>query len=213
MAGRDARLAARAAVAAGEESAADLAGSASIEGDLPASPFSIGIHPWQLGDGFDLEGALREVETAPAWALGEIGLDYAVPADHPGQKMVFAAQLRIASEREMPVVLHCVRALEPTVEILSGFRLPAVIFHGFVGSREQAAAVVRRGYYLSFGERSLGSPKTVEAMRATPPERLLLETDDSPVTIAEIYARAAGILNITPERLARNIFENYARLA
>jgi TatD DNase family protein len=98
------------------------------------------------------------------------------------------------------------------MEILAGFRLPAVIFHGFVGSPQQAAAAVRKGYYLSFDERSLGSPKTVEAMRATPLDRLFLETDDAAIPIAAIYERAAGLLGVPLTRLKQTIFENYERV-
>ncbi len=177
---------------------------------LPDPPFSIGIHPWQLGEGFDPAAALREVETAPAAAIGEIGLDHAIPSDHGEQKMIFAAQLRIAQERTLPVILHCVRAFEPTMEILSAHPLPAVIFHGFIGSPEQAARALRAGYHLSYGRRSLDSPKTVEAMRRTPLERLFLETDDALVPITEIYTRAAQLLDRPGEEIAIQIEENYA---
>lgn len=208
MAGRGARQ------AAALSHVADLRGTASVEYDLPEPPFSVGVHPWQLAelDEAGLSEALREVEIAPAWAIGEIGLDYAIPADHGGQKMVLAAQLRIAEERGLPVILHCVRAFEPVMEILADFRLPSVVFHGFIGSREQAARAVSSGYYLSFDERSLSSRKTVEALRDIPLDRLFPETDDSPVPIAEIYSRVGEILNIPREKLARTIFENYERL-
>jgi TatD DNase family protein len=186
-----------------------------VESELPASPFSVGIHPWQLSelDEAGLAEAMREVETAPAAAIGEIGLDYAIETDRDRQTAVFAAQLRVAEARGLPVILHCVRAFEPTMEILSAHSgLPAVIFHGFIGSPEQAARAVEAGYYLSFGERSLSSPKTVEALRNTPPEKLLLETDDSATPIAEVYSRVGEILNIPREMLAKTIYENYERL-
>ncbi len=149
------------------------------------------------------------METAPASAIGEIGLDYAVPGDHGEQKMIFADCLRIAEARGLPVILHCVRAFEPAMEILAGFRLPAVIFHGFIGSREQAARAVRSGYYLSFGERSLNSPKTVEALRSIPLDKLFLETDDALVPIADIYARTADFLAIPLPQLKEIINKNY----
>jgi TatD DNase family protein len=215
MAGREAREAAGRAASAGDARAAALAGTASVTGELPAPPFSVGVHPWQSGaDGFDLAAALLEVETAPAAAIGEIGLDFApsVAGDHGGQKMVFAAQLRIAEERRLPVILHCVRAFEPVMEILSAHTLPGVIFHGFVGSPEQAARAVRAGYWLSFGERSLNSPKTVEAMRAVPLEKIFLETDDSPTPIAEIYSRAADIVAVPVAKLKKQLYDNYSRI-
>jgi TatD DNase family protein len=126
--------------------------------------------------------------------------------------MIFAAQLRIAEERHLPVILHCVRAFEPTMEILAGFRLPGVVFHGFVGSPQQAAQAVSRGYFLSFDRRSLASPKTVEAMRATPLENLFLETDDAQIPIAEMYAHAAKILAVPIAQLAKQMNDNYSRI-
>jgi TatD DNase family protein len=213
MAGHNARQAAGAVARAGDPCVAEITGTADVAVDFPEPPFSTGIHPWQLsGDGFDPAEALREVETAPAAAIGEIGLDFAPTApaaDHGEQKMIFAAQLRIAGARRLPVVLHCVRAFEPTMEILAGFRLPGVIFHGFVGSPEQAARAIRSGYSLSFGERSLVSPKTVEALRNTPLENLFLETDDAPVTISAIYTRVAEILNIPLPQLKEQLQINY----
>jgi TatD DNase family protein len=126
--------------------------------------------------------------------------------------MVFAAQLRIAGERRLPVVLHCVRAFEAVCEILSAYTLPAVVFHGFVGSPQQAARAVRSGYCLSLGERSLNSPKTVEAMRRTPLENIFFETDDAPTTIAEIYSRAAEILSLPVAELIKQMNDNYLRI-
>lgn len=190
---------------------------------LPDPPFSIGVHPWQLAgeeglqDG-SLADALRRVEEAPAAAIGETGLDYAVGAgqgggaDHGEQKTIFAAQLRIAQERGLPVVLHCVRAFEPMMEILSGFKLPAVVFHGFVGSHRQAVRALRSGYYISAGERSFASPRTVEALRGIPLGRLLLETDDAPVPIGEVYSRAAAILGVASQTLVRTIHDNYLNI-
>lgn len=183
-------------------------------GGFPSQPFSVGIHPWQIAD-FNEAGlakALRKIKKAPAWAIGEIGLDYATEADHDRQAVVFSAQLRIAQERRMPVVLHCVKAFETTMELLAGYDLPAVIFHGFVGSPEQAIRAVEAGYYISFGERSFGSPKTVEAMHAIPLERIFFETDDAPTTIAHVYFHACEILGVTLKTLVEAIYGNYEQL-
>jgi TatD DNase family protein len=179
-----------------------------LSGEELLPPCSVGIHPWQAG-GVDTEGALGEVATALANFIGEIGLDYAVEGDRAMQAEVFRAQLAIAERRGLPVILHCVRAFEPVMKILEDYTLRAVVFHGFVGSPEQAQAATRRGYYLSFGERSFGSPKTVVAMRHTPLEKLFLESDESPLAIAEIYSRAAEILAVPLSTLKEQIFNNF----
>ncbi|MDR2911817.1 MAG: TatD family hydrolase [Alistipes sp.] len=192
------------------------AGTTGAAGARPAPPFSIGVHPWQLANsGWPTieAAALREVETAPAAAIGEIGLDFAQGTPDPeAQKALFETQLKIARERDLPVVLHCVRAFEPTMELLARHRIEKVIFHSFVGSPEQARQAVAKGYHISVGPRSLVSPKTVEALRVTPLERLFLETDDSDTSISEIYARVATLLGLPLPQLKKQLQENYQNI-
>ena len=69
-----------------------------------------------------------------------------------------------------------------------------------------------KGYYLSFGVRTFSSPKTLEALRETPPGQLFLETDDSDTGIEEVYAHAAAVRGTTVEALKRATTENYERI-
>lgn len=168
-----------------------------------------GIHPWDAGkeDVSTIVPLLGDVQ-----AIGETGLDFVRGADRAVQLAAFRAQLALARERQMPVVLHCVRAFEPVMRELDVCRPRAVIFHGFIGSPEQARRAVGKGYYLSFGQRAFASPKTLESLRETPLSRLFLETDDSDVPIEEIYARTAGVKGIAQEELQRATLENYERI-
>lgn len=154
---------------------------------------TIGIHPWQA-----LVGDISVVEKgiAAADAIGEIGLDFACNVPHEEQERIFRAQLTLAEQYQKPVVLHCVRAFEEVMQVLRDFNLPVVIFHGFIGSVEQAQRSVKQGYYLSFGERTFRSPKTVEAMRSTPLSHLFVETDESTTPIEDIYARIAELRGV-----------------
>jgi TatD DNase family protein len=193
-----------------------------VGASLPEPPFSVGIHPWQmkdaandgLGEGDNLKAALHAIATigADAHAIGEIGLDYAVPSDRNLQERLFIEQLRIAESLKKPIIVHCVRAFEPIMAALAQLSLPAVIFHGFVGSKEQATRAIAKGHYLSFGETSLGSPKTVEAMRQTPLERLFLETDVSPLSIVELYSRVSALLAIPLTDLTEQLHTNYLKV-
>lgn len=168
-----------------------------------------GIHPWQAEqfDGLPLPDL-----PAGCQAIGEIGLDYARPVDREKQERLLRRQLQRAEELGLPVVLHCVRAFEPLMRILAGYRLRAVIFHGFIGSGQQAGEAVKRGYCLSFGERSLKSPRTAEVLRTLPADRLFLETDESEISIEAIYRQAAELRGCTPEELRTGIWENYKRI-
>ena len=168
-----------------------------------------GIHPWDA----DKED-IAALGTLPAdvQAIGETGLDYARGAGRQRQLAAFRAQLALARERRLPVVLHCVRAFEPVMLELAAREPRAVIFHGFIGSPEQAARAVAAGYYLSFGPRSLRSPRTVRALGSIPTQRLFLETDDAPATIESVYATAARLLGMPLDRLKETIYNNYLHI-
>lgn len=168
--------------------------------------FTAGVHPWNAAETC-VESLLPLDKRVQA--IGETGLDGVCGVDHEVQLSALRAQLRLAVEQSLPVVLHCVRRFEALMEELSKCEPRAVIFHGFVGSAEQAARAVGRGYYLSFGVRSLRSPKTVEALRSTPLERVFVETDDDPTPLEEVYARVTEARGITIEELREKIAENY----
>ncbi|WP_417012570.1 TatD family hydrolase [Alistipes sp.] len=171
-------------------------------------PASVGIHPWDAA-GADADSLCEALGRAQA--VGEIGLDYLHP-DREAQRRLFEQQLELAETAGMPVVLHCVKAFEPMMTLLGRFRLRAVIFHGFIGSPQQAARAVAAGYYLSFGPRSLRSPRTVQALATVPSERLFLETDDDPTPIESVYAEAARLLGLPLDRLREALYTNYLRI-
>lgn len=170
-------------------------------------PVAIGIHPWQAeSEVFDSD---KFVE---ATLIGEVGLDYACDVDPQCQLDLLRRQLSLAEQMQLPVILHCVKAFEPMMKILSEYRLRAVIFHGFIGSPQQAERAVARGYYLSFGEMAFRSPKSLKAMRAIPLSRLFAETDESTLPIEEIYSRIAELRAVTIEELKLQIEENYKNI-
>ncbi len=187
------------------------------EGELTIS--TVGIHPWSaakcsidrdedIATKKELEAAIEQVD-----AVGEIGLDFAADVDREAQKRLFVAQLKLAKKHKKPVVLHCVKAFEPTMEILAKFPLVAVIFHGFIGSVQQMNQAVERGYYISFGERTFDSPKTLKALREAPLEQTFFETDMSEEdSIDEIYERATKQRMESVEELQRATFESYKKI-
>ena len=171
------------------------------------SPRMAGIHPWDAERG----SALPDIDHCDI--IGETGLDYVCEVDRLAQERLFRAHLEAAERLQKPVVLHTVRAFEPTIKILAEYNIAGVVFHGFIGSQQQAAEALRRGYYLSFGSRSLRSSKTRQAIAATPLDRLFCETDDDPsLDIAKVYAEVAAIKGVTLAELERYIYENYKRL-
>lgn len=153
--------------------------------------FSAGVHPWATAD---TAAALRQL----AWlqsvaadgrvvAIGEAGIDHLRGGDIEFQKEIFLSQVGLSEALRKPMIIHSVRG---DAEIIAARRqsratMPWVI-HGFRGGKEQAQMLIREGFYLSFGERF-----NPEALRATPAERLLVETDESPLTILDIASKIA----------------------
>ena len=169
----------------------------------------VGIHPWDSPSG---DISIVEMGASTADAIGEIGLDFACDVGCETQIGVFQAQLAIAERLQKPVVLHCVRAFEYVMKVLQKHHLPAVIFHGFIGSVEQAQRAVKQGYYLSFGERTFSSPKTIEALRSTPLTSLFVETDESTTPIEEIYDRIALLRGVSTTELTEATERNFNRI-
>ena len=101
------------------------------------SPTMAGIHPWHAERG----------ETLPDFAacdiIGETGLDYACGVDKAIQERLFRAHLVAAERLHKPVVLHTVRAFEPTIKILADYGIKYVVFHGFTGSEQQAKEAIK----------------------------------------------------------------------
>ncbi len=113
-------------------------------------------------------------------AIGEIGLDYHYE-DPPRavQLPAFRAQLELARELDMPVVVHEREAHADAMELVREFTDVRGVFHCYSGSLEQAKELVRRGWYIGFtGVITFkNARKAVEVAQWMPLDRILIETD------------------------------------
>jgi TatD DNase family protein len=171
--------------------------------------YALGIHPLYVPQALDedldrLDEALGLHQNDPHLvAVGEIGLDYFVPAlckplMRAKQERFYRAQLKLARKHGLPVILHVRRAAD---QLLSGLRAIAVsggIAHAFNGSEQQAQQFIERGFVLGFGGALTYERATQLRHLATslPPEALVLETDAPDIPPKWLYAtaqqRAAG---------------------
>jgi TatD DNase family protein len=115
-------------------------------------------------------------------AIGETGLDFHYDFSPPkDQRRVFAAHLKIAAELNLPVIIHCRKAFDETLNILEQYGTGAkkIVFHCFSGSAEQAKIVLGKGFYVSFtGVVTFkNAEKTRDAAAVVSLDRLMLETD------------------------------------
>lgn len=174
----------------------------------PVPPSSAAVHPWAV-DKVDINSAMAQLLIADIVAVGETGLDYACTSSRIKQKEVFESQMEIAHHRHLPVIIHCVKAQDDVEKILTKYDITNIAFHGYIGNTNQVRSLIKQGYYISLGEVSLQSSKTVEALLNIPLNKLFLETDASHIPIQEIYAHTAQILAIDPEQLKNQIYNNY----
>ena len=191
---------------------------------------AVGVHPEECADWRDSDvDELRTLATQPrVVAVGEIGLDYYWPENPPRalQQRVFRAQLALASELDLPVIVHDREAHGDSMAIVREFPQVRGVFHCFSGSAEMAKELVKLGWMISFtGVLTYkNARKSVEAAQAIPMDRLMIETDSpymAPVPhrgkrnhsgyVAHTCQRLAEIKGITEEECAQITWENGMR--
>src|SRR6185295_11929067 len=154
----------------------------------PAVVTSVGVHPHQAhqfaGDSARAVTTVRDqiAATPSARAIGEIGLDYHYDfSPREVQHEVFRVQIRLALERDLPIVIHTREAEDDTLRIIreEGQGRLRGVFHCFTGDQAAADRALATGFFLSIP--GVATFPKAEALRqaagAAPADRLLVETD------------------------------------
>ena len=138
-----------------------------------------GLHPHEAVHGVD---TIQHFFDDPnVIAVGEAGLDYFYEhSPRAQQRIAFAAQIQIAHERKLPLVVHARDAWDDTFDVFAAEGAPErTIFHCFTGGPEEARRCLDLGAYLSFS--GIVTFKTAtelhEAAKLCPADRMLAETD------------------------------------
>lgn len=229
---REARLAtALCILSAGDE--AEAARGQSVKAAWPAVRFATGVHPHQAGSFHeDASRAAAVTRTAAgacaARGIGEIGLDYHYDfAARPVQQAVFAAQLELARELALPIVIHTREATDDTFAILKDVQGVRGVFHCFTGDVDMARRALDIDFHLSFaGILTFPKADTLrEAARIVPANRLLIETDspylapvpyrgkrNEPAFVARVLETLATVRGDAIETLESAIDHNFGQL-
>ena len=145
---------------------------------------AVGFHPEELAEAqlADLDEIRRLAAHEKVVAIGEIGLDYYWVKDEEGRKKeqdFFRAQLALAEELDLPVIVHDREAHGDTLAIVKEFPNVRGVFHCYSGSAEMAKELVDMGWMISFtGVLTYkNARKAVEAAEVIPMDRLMVETD------------------------------------
>ena len=154
--------------------------------EIPGLVYTLGIHPLYTNQAHEsdlnlLEGQISKALTDPRFVgVGEIGLDYFVEGlDPQKQEHFFHAQLDLAEQFELPVILHVRRSQDAILKALRRRKIPGGIAHAFNGSFQQAEQFIELGFKLGFGgaatyERALQIRRLIKEL---PLESIVTETD------------------------------------
>ncbi len=136
--------------------------------------YSVGVHPWDTLEPFDLEAISACAESQQVLAIGECGLDALRGAPLQRQEEIFRWHVRLSERLGKPLIIHAVRTLQRIIELRKELK-PAQrwIVHGFRGKPQLAEALIRSGIDIS-----IGTKHNPEALSVIPADRLHHETDE-----------------------------------
>jgi TatD DNase family protein len=202
---------------------------------------SYGYHPWYLQERTaDWEKVLAGFLDETPGMVGEIGLDRWKPGlSYENQEAAFLVQLRLATERNRPVSIHCLQAWGRLHELMRDHARPDCgwVLHSFGGPLEMVPGLARLGAYFSFPGYFLNERKQRqrETFKHVPPDRLLIETDapdqllppelnhfsletaegrllNHPANLVVVYEELAKFLGLPSHDLAAQVEENFLRV-
>lgn len=187
---------------------------------------ALGLHPVYLKQHSqaDIDALETVVAQQKPIAIGEIGLDYfVVELDRERQQVLFEAQLEIARNANLPVVLHVRKAHDQVLATLRRIKVPGGTAHAFNGSLQQAQQYIDMGFKLGFGGTLTyaRSHKIHALARQLPLHALVLETDapdmvvaahrgerNSPEYLPDCLQALADIRDEAPESIAAQTTAN-----
>ncbi|KAI4291012.1 TatD DNase family protein [Pancytospora philotis] len=171
-------------------------------------------------------------------AVGECGLDYYRKSNRAEQVLVFKAHLALHTRLDLPFFFHCRHAFDDFIASIDACEPPGTIrgvVHSFDGSLEEAEALIERGLYIGINGCSLRSVDSIDAVRAIPLDRMLLETDspyclirgsyagskytsvikarhNQPYYLSNVAAAVANIKGIGIEEVEKTVYRNTLQL-
>lgn len=200
---------------------------------IPGLVYTLGIHPLyinhaQESDIATLKTHIQNSLSDPRFVgVGEIGLDYFVEGlDPQRQEFFFHAQLDLAEQFQLPVILHVRRSQDAILKALRKRKVPSGIAHAFNGSHQQAHQFIELGFKLGFGgaatyDRALQIRRLLQEL---PLESIVTETDapdippawlkgeggqmNEPALLPRIAQQLAEIRGVNEDLFASAVWQN-----
>ena len=179
-------------------------------GYITGRRISMGIHPWNISSDWEKHFAIIRANACKenVCAIGECGTDkLKSPANEELQQEVFRAHATLAEEAGKPLIIHCVKGFDTIIALHKEISpKQAWIIHGFRGKPQQAEQLIKNGFYISFGDKF-----NIDSVKATPLERLFIESDESKKSINKIYDEIAKVKGCSIAELCTAIMHNAAK--
>jgi TatD DNase family protein len=187
---------------------------------------AVGLHPHEANKEFGGLSRIRELAAHfKVVAIGEIGLDYYYDfSPREFQHHCFKAQLELARQLDLPVIVHVRDAMDDALSIIRSAGKPPWrgVFHCYGGTREEIPDVLKMGFHISFtGVVSFKNFRHMDAVQEVPLSRLLLETDapymtpvphrgkrNEPMYLPYTVQAIAKMTDISEERLIKSTTQN-----
>jgi TatD DNase family protein len=211
------------------ESAAAAERALAVAATDPRLSATVGVHPheaktWSAAAETWMRGRLRDPKVV---AAGEMGLDYHY--DHSprdDQRRAFDAQLDLAADASRPAIIHAREADDDVAAVLRAHPRATAILHSFSSGMDLLRAGIALGHYVSFsGMVTFKSWRLDAAIRETPLDRLLIETDgpylapvphrgqrNEPAFVPFVAQRIAAVRQMPPDELATAVTANAVRV-
>ncbi|QWE16007.1 TatD family hydrolase [Polynucleobacter sp. AP-Nino-20-G2] len=201
--------------------------------DITGLVYTLGIHPLYINQAKEsdiavLKSHIEQSMDDPRFVgIGEIGLDYFVEGlDPQRQEYFFHAQLDLAQEFQLPVILHVRRSQDAILKALRRRAVPGGIAHAFNGSHQQAEQFIGLGFKLGFGgaatyDRALQIRRLLQEL---PLSSIVTETDapdippswlkgeggllNEPALLPRITQQLAAIRGISDEAFSIAVWQN-----
>ncbi len=190
---------------------------------------SVGMHPTENGNEFNMEYYRKLARNQKVVAIGECGLDMfrQKKDDLERQKKLFKKQIELALEIDKPLIIHCRESHKETISILSEYAGKGLMgdIHFFSGNWEEARKYLDLGFSISFAGPITFTKEYDEVIKRAPLERIMAETDspfatpvprrgkrNEPLFVGEIVKKIAFVRGISFEETVKATSANALKL-
>jgi TatD DNase family protein len=208
----------------------------SLADRFPELSFAVGLHPLDVEEKWTANSSQEILTLAQSdsrvVAIGETGLDFFKAENREPQVEAFRAQLAIAQQLNLPVIIHCRDAAETLAQVVRQFWQEhgsvKGVMHCWGGTPEETQWFLDLGFYISFsGTVTFKNAKQIHASaKLVPSDRLLIETDcpflapvpkrgerrNEPSYVQYVATHVADLREVSIEQLAKQTTENACEL-